>query len=272
MTIEVHGHRGARAKRPENTLPAFEYALDVGVDVLELDLAITKDDVVVVSHDLYVNTTLAAFRDGKDVPEKYMIREHTLEELRAIDFGSKRNPRFQEQTLVPGTSIATLDDVFELVKSRNDETAKKVKFNIETKIKPAHPEWTPSPERYAELVVERFQKHGMLERTFLQSFDRRTLIAAKSIAPTLKTVQLTSDNLIDFVAAALSVEAYAISPDKDWMTKEDVERLHQADVAVIPWTANNEGDWQRLIEMKVDAIITDDPEGLIAYLKSLGLR
>src|SRR3954470_17149230 len=87
--VLVHGHRGARAMRPENTLPAFEYAIGVGVDVLELDMAVTRDDVLVVSHDPLVNATICT---GPGVSRP--IRQLTLAELRKVDCGSKKNPLF----------------------------------------------------------------------------------------------------------------------------------------------------------------------------------
>src|SRR5436190_4498373 len=104
--IQVHGHRGARAMRPENTIPAFEYAIAQGVDVLELDMAVTKDDVLVVSHDPLINPVLCS---GPGTPAP--IRTFTLAELRKWDCGGKRNPLFSKQTPVPGTPIPTLDEV-----------------------------------------------------------------------------------------------------------------------------------------------------------------
>src|SRR3712207_1582119 len=121
--ILVHGHRGARAVLPENTLPAFEYAIAVGVDVLELDLAVTRDNVLVVSHDPKINSTICS-----GPKEHAAIRELSLAELRAYDCGSRKNPLFPLQKPVPGTRIPTLDEVFALADRG------KFEFNIETKI------------------------------------------------------------------------------------------------------------------------------------------
>ena len=99
--ILVHGHRGARALRPENTLPAFEYAIDQGVDCLELDMAVTKDNVVVVSHDPRMNPAIATGPTTDAVP----IREMTFAELSKWDVGTKRNPNFLHQQPVPGTRV-----------------------------------------------------------------------------------------------------------------------------------------------------------------------
>src|SRR3989442_6438062 len=107
--ILVHGHRGARAMRPENTIPAFEYAIQAGVDVLELDMAVTKDDVLVVSHDPLLNPEICK---GPGTPRA--IRTLTLAELRQWDCGALRNLKFPKQTPVPGARIPTLDEVFAL--------------------------------------------------------------------------------------------------------------------------------------------------------------
>ena len=265
-SIAVHGHRGARAVRPENTLAAFSYALEVGVDVLELDLAITQDDRVVVSHDLVASTTLCSI-EGAPVPEGWVFRAHTLEEVKRIDCGTQAHARFPGQVRTP-EKIPTLDEVFELVKARGDE---RVQFNIETKIKPAHPDWSPDPARYAALVVEVFEQHGMTSRTYLQSFDHRTLRAARQIMPALRRVQLISDNLVDVAELAKREDAH-ISPDKDWLTRDQVEAVHALGKEVIPWTANDEASWAHLVDLGVDAIITDDPKALIDWLKARGLR
>ena len=126
--IQVHGHRGARAVRPENTIPAFQYAIEQGVDVLELDMAVTKDNVVVVSHDETMNP---AYCEGPAGSTR-VIREMTFAELQRWDCGGKVNPQFPKQQAIPGTRVPTLDAVFALAKKA------KVEFNIETKMAPAH--------------------------------------------------------------------------------------------------------------------------------------
>src|SRR6266571_4402682 len=107
--ILVHGHRGTRARRPENTLPAFEYAIDQGVDVLELDVAVTKDDVAVISHDPLINVTICSGPNPG-----VAIRSLTLAELHRYDCGAKRNPNFPDQVPIPGTRVPTLDEIFAL--------------------------------------------------------------------------------------------------------------------------------------------------------------
>jgi glycerophosphoryl diester phosphodiesterase len=262
-TMEVQGHRGARAIFPENSLPAFEYALRVGAHTLELDVGVTKDDQVVVAHDPYVTPELCLAPDGSRLKAPIAIRTLTLEEVQSYDCGSLPNPRFPRQKRIPKTKMPSLEEVVLLAKKH--PTAR---LNVETKIVPSQPDLTPDAQRFAELVVAILAKHGMIERSTVQSFDRRTLIAAKKCAPKLSIAQLTGENAPDFVALVKSIGADILSPNHAWISKEDVDALHRAGVRVIPWTANDEATWARLISIGVDGIITDDPEGLIQYLKT----
>lgn len=261
----VHGHRGCRARLPENTIAAFAEALRVGADVLELDLAVTKDGVLVVSHDPLINPALCLGADGRPAAS-VPIRTLTLAQVKALDCGTLANPRFPMQSPRPGERIPTLDEVFALAGGTT------VQFNIETKIVPGLPDLAPSPAEFSRLVVSAVRKRGLTSRVILQSFDDRTLLAARELEPRLRLSLLTSDNHIDYAAAAKAAGAAIISPDALWLTPGDVAALHAKGVQVAPWTINDPKGWDQLIAAGVDAIITDDPEALIAHLKSRGLR
>lgn len=260
--ILVHGHRGARARMPENTIPAFEYAIGVGVDVLELDLAVTKDDVLVVSHDSFLHAPTC-----KGPVEKAAIRDLTLAEVRRWDCGSVPNPQFPDQKRIPGTRMPTLDEVFSLASRGRFE------FNVETKISPAHPELSASPERFAELLVQAIGKHKLIPRVIVQSFDYRTLVAIRKLNPEIRLSALftmTGDSYFDVSKRAANAEF--VSPIVNDVTAAKVKAAHAEGLIVEPWTANTTSEWDRLIGMEVDAIITDDPGALIAHLKKRGLR
>jgi len=254
--IEVHGHRGARALRPENTIPAFEYAIAQGVDVLELDLGVTKDGVVVVSHDAFLKAPVCT-----GPKEKAVIYEHTLAELRQWDCGAVRNPQFARQLTIPGTRIPTLDEVLALASKGS------FKFNMETKIDPREPALTVGPAEFVQRVLAVIRKHKLEKRVILQSFDFRTLHEMKKLAPEIELSALYSGPAKDFVAIAKEAGAPLISPEHRLVTPEQVQAAHAANLKVIPWTANESADWDRLIAAGVDAIITDDPAGLIAHLR-----
>jgi glycerophosphoryl diester phosphodiesterase len=255
--ILVHGHRGARAMRPENTLPAFQYAIQQGVDALELDMAVTKDNVIVVSHDPILEPPVCSGPVASAV-----IHTLTLAQVREWDCGKVQNPRFPKQQTVPGTRMPTLDEVFDLA------PLGKFDFNIETKIFLTHAEYTPSPEEFVRLVLARIRAHKLEKRVILQSFDFRTLVEMKRVAPEIRTSALIEGAPRDFVAVGREAKADIISPEFSMVTLERVRAAHAAGLQVVPWTANEPKDWDPLIAANADAIISDDPAALIAYLRS----
>jgi glycerophosphoryl diester phosphodiesterase len=260
--IQVHGHRGARAMRPENTLAAFEYALDAGVDALEMDVAVTKDDVPVISHDPTLNPEICRGTGGATV-----IRQLNFDELRTWDCGSLINPHFPKQQAVPGARMPALEEVLSLASRGN------FLFNIETKIFRDQPQYAPTPERFAELVLRAIDRHNLRTRVIIQSFDFRTLQAMKNLAHEIRLAALDEDEKLgDFVKVARSAGARIIAPEHHMVSQERVAAAHQAGLQVIPWTANTSEDWDRLIHAGVDGIITDDPAALIDYLKKKKLR
>lgn len=260
--IQVHGHRGARAMRPENTLPAFEYAISIGVDVLELDLAVTKDGVLVVSHDSTMNRKICQGPEGETA-----IHKLTLAQVRKWDCGALKNTEFRNQQPVPGTKVPTFDEVLALAPKGSFE------FNIETKSDPKRPDLQPEPRIFAQLVADAVRKHKLEKRVMIQSFDFRTLLALKEIAPELRLSALYGGMPKDLVE--ISKEAGGtpiVSPHYLLVTKGKVEKAHAAGIQVVPWTVNSAGGWDRMIGDGVDAIITDDPAELIEHLKAKGLR
>ncbi len=247
--------------RPENTLPAFEYAIEQGVDCLELDMAVTKENVVVVSHDPRMNPVIAT---GPTEPKP--IHQMTLAELGKWDVGAKRNPTFPRQLPVPGTRVPTLDAVFNLAKRGTFD------FNIETKIFAKEPQLSPAPEEFARIVLEVIRKHKLEKRIILQSFDFRTLHAMKKLDPSIRLSALLEAGAHDFVAVGKESGARIISPHYSIVTPEKVAAAHKAGLQVVPWTPNKPADWDKMVAANADAIISDDPAALIAHLKAKGLR
>jgi glycerophosphoryl diester phosphodiesterase len=252
----VHGHRGARARCPENTLPGFEYAISVGADALELDVAVTRDDVVVVSHDPKLNRSIC-----QSPGPARAIRDLTLAEIEHWDCGSLRNRRFRKQKTVPGARVPTLDQVLGLA-DRGDFL-----FNIEVKSFPERPSLAPPPERFAELVYQTIRRHKLEKRVIVQSFDFRILHAMRRLAPAIRLGALYAGPPRSFVAIAHRAGAEIVAPYHVLASARQVRDAHAAGLQVVAWTANRPRDWRRLIAAQVDAIITDDPGGLRAYLK-----
>jgi glycerophosphoryl diester phosphodiesterase len=239
--ILVHGHRGARAVQPENSLAAFQYAISIGADFLEMDVAVTRDDVVVVSHDPKLKPAIR-----KSPRRPTAIRNLTLAELARC------------------TPVPTLDQVLDLAGQGP------IQFNIEIKSFPKRPELAPPPERFAELVWQTLQRHKLEPRAMVQSFDFRTLHAMRRLAPEIRLAALYVGPPKSFLAIAREAGTNIVAPHRALVTRARVRAAHAAGVAVVPWTANRPAVWKRLVAAQVDAIITDDPAALIAYLQKLG--
>jgi glycerophosphoryl diester phosphodiesterase len=264
--LEIQGHRGARARYPENTIPAFEYALKVGVDTLEFDLGVSKDNVLIVAHDPHVLPEICITKSGKAPTPPPLIHSLTLTEIKNYDCGSLVHPKFSSQQRVPGTTMPTLDEVFEFVKTSKLPQAAKIEFNIETKSFVGHPEYTVPPAEFARLVLATVKKHGMLPRTVIQSFDHRTLNEARKLEPKVRIAALNQDKTVNQIELVKRLKADILSPNLELVTKAEVDALHKLGVRVIPWTANTPAEWRKLIETGVDGIITDDPQALMEFL------
>lgn len=256
--IEVQGHRGARAVRPENTLAAFTYAIASGADVLELDLRVTKDGVLVVSHDGDLKPPVC-----RGPEPQADILQLTLRQVKQWDCGSVHNPEYPRQELSPGERIPTLDEVLALA-GRG-----KFRFNLEIKMNKSS---QPEPAYMAKLLAASIRKHKLESRVNVQSFDFRTLHEMQKLLPNVPRAALYGAAPRDFVEIAREAHAGIVSPNYALVTKEQVEASHRAGLKVIAWTANEEKVWRDLVAAGVDGIITDDPAGLIAYLKARGLR
>lgn len=295
--FDLQGHRGARGLAPENTLAGFEKALRVGVSTLELDLALTRDGVVVVHHDARLSPELTRGPDGEYLSEVGpAIRTLTFEELRRYDVGriKPRTPyarRFPAQQPADGAGIPALAEVFDLVRRLG---AGHVRFNIETKLAPGSQD-TPEPGLFARAVVEVVRQAGMDGRVAVQSFDWRALKVFAAIAPELPRACLTSEGHFDTMqrgldgpspwTAGLDIDAHGgsvvalvkaagcriWSPAFRDLSPERLGRAKELGLAVIPWTVNAPENIERLIAWGVDGLITDYPDRARAVLAAKNL-
>jgi len=288
-SLDLQGHRGARGLLPENTLPAFAHALSLGVDTLELDCAITKDGVVVVSHDPMLNPDITRGPDGKWLEQEGPPIWHlTFEELKRYDVGrikpgSAYGKRFPRQQSVDGTRIPRLADVFALARKAGNAA---VRFNIETKVSPLAPEQTSSPEQFARALIAAIRAERMAGRVTIQSFDWRALKSMQELAPKIPTSYLSAQQrFLDNIAAGkaersawtagiqfsdhgsipkmVKAAGGAIwSPNYPELSAELVKEAHALGLQVVPWTVNKTEDMARLIDWGVDGLITDRPDFL----------
>ena len=294
FALDLQGHRGARGLAPENTLPAFEQALQIGVTTLELDIGVTADGVVVVSHDPYLNPAITRDAAGQWLPgaKGPFIKALTLAQLQAYDVG-RINPdtpyakTFSTQQPRDGTRVPTLQSLFDRVKALG---ANDVRFNIETKIHPAQPDDTASAEAMTRALLKVVRDAGMTQRVAIQSFDWRTLRVVQQLEPSIPTVCLTvqtanNDNVqsgdwtaglkvADHGSAPKMAKAAGCavwSPNGGAVTEALVKEAQALGLKAIPWTINNPPDMERLIGWGVDGIISDYPDRLRAVMQARGL-
>ena len=292
--IEIQGHRGARGLLPENTLPSFERAIELGVDVLELDLGMTRDGVPVVHHDRALNPEHTRDAAGAWLaPPGAFLNTLDLADLADLDVGratpgSRTAERFPEQVPRDGARIPTLADVLALGRRPG---AERLRFNIETKLNALAPEETADPEEFARAVIAVLREERMAERANLQSFDWRVLFEARRLAPELETVCLTAerrwlDNLLRGEpgpspwTAGLDIDAFGgsvprlveaagcavWSPFYRDLTEETVAEAHALGLRVVVWTVNEVDDMLALARLGVDGIITDYPDRAVEAL------
>ena len=292
--FDIQAHRGGRGLWPENTLQAFDQATTLGVTTLELDIALTADDVVVVSHDMALNPDHTRDAAGAWLPAKGpLIRSLTLAEVQAYDVGrlrpgSKYAEQFATQVPKDGERIPTLASVFALVKERR---AHALRFNIETKLDPTRPDDSAPPETMVRALLAEIDKAGMAQRVTIQSFDWRSLALVGQLAPTMPRAYLTTArtlkdsrwtaglNAADFGSTPQLVKAAAgagtgpvlWSPSGNDVTPAAVKEAQSMGFQVIPWTINKQVDMTNLMRLGIDGIITDYPDVLRNVVRSQGL-
>lgn len=287
--FDLQGHRGARGLAPENTLPAFAAALTLGVSTLELDTAITRDGVVVVSHDARLNPDITRGTDGRWLnPPTRAVRELTLDDLGHYDVGrikpgSDYSRLFPDQKRMDRVRMPTLAQVFGLARRAGNT---EVRFNIEIKTSPEKPGNTLAPEAFAKALLAAVEREGMGSRVIIQSFDWRALKAVQALAPKIPTGYLSAqqrfqDNIASGKAegsnwtAGIQLRDHGTipqmvkaaggaiwSPYHPELSPELLQEAHALDLKVIPWTVNRTEDMARLIDWGVDGLVTDRPDFL----------
>ncbi|MBK9014850.1 MAG: glycerophosphodiester phosphodiesterase [Saprospiraceae bacterium] len=272
--FDWQGHRGCRGLLPENTIPAFLKALEFPqVTTLELDLAVSKNGELIVSHEPWMSEATCSKPDGMPVTKAeamgLRIMGMTYEEIKLYDCGSRGNARFPQQQPMQ-VHKPSLEDVVMAVRQHCE--AKKMKmprFNIEIK---SHPDgdgiFTPKVDDFAKLVVAELERLKISDRSCVQSFDVRPLEAVKKIAPNL-TLALLVENKDGFEKnlQLLGFQPDIYSVDYKLLRKRDVKALHRQGIKVIPWTVNDLKSMKKLRRWKVDGIITDYPN-LIAEIEN----
>jgi glycerophosphoryl diester phosphodiesterase len=269
---ETHGHRGCRGLLPENTVPAFLKAAELGCDWLELDVVITADSQVLVSHEPWMDHRICRTPEGDSITERQAhdlnIHRMTLAEVQRYDCGSSPHPEFPEQEN-SRQHKPTLREVVELVDERAMEDGTLgIGYNIEIKSDPhLYGTYQPPPARFAELVMAQIEALGISGRSIIQSFDPAVLEEVHRIDEEMP-VALLVDNADGLEAnlARLGFVPTHYSPAFGLVDEELVKELDARDIALLVWTVNRKEDIQRMIKLGVAGIISDYPDKVIALL------
>jgi glycerophosphoryl diester phosphodiesterase len=287
QAVDLQGHRGARGLAPENTLRAFEVALQHGVTTLELDIAITLDGVLVIHHDLALNPAIARDAQGQWLQQPSApIHTMTWDELQRFDVGrlkpgERYSANYPDQVPLDGARVPRLADLFDLVKKGGHD---KVRFAIETKVDPRQPDATLPPEAFAKAVVDEVRKAGMAGRSQILSFDWRTLQVVQRIAPEIPTVYLSAQRQwLDNIGAGTAqpspwTAGFQFSEHRSvprmikaagghyWSVYHgdvDAAKVKEAQslgLKVLVWTVNDAPTMERVLDLGIDGLITDRPD------------
>jgi len=296
--LYVIGHRGAAGLAPENTLAAFNKAIEIGVDAIELDVHLTIEKKVVVYHDYCLKPEITRTSKGVWLNASKPIKDLTIAELKSYDVGrlkpgTRYAKRYPEQQPLDGSTIPTLHEVVSLLQRKSEDT----KLWIEIKTSPEKPDLSWGPEVVAEAVVRLLREENFSTRAFILSFDWRALVHVQKIAPEIPTLYLSVtsrslDNIkpgkpdsspwmaglevddFDSVPGAIKAAGGKYwGPKSEKLTSKHVQEAHQLGIRVFTWTPDVKSDMQRLIKMNVDGIITNRPDILLAVLgKSLASK
>jgi len=281
--FDIQGHRGCRGLMPENSLLAFEHALELGVDTIELDTVVTADGVVVIYHDPFLNPERVR-ENGQFITERVLIKNLTLSRLREYDIGSIAEPgKWPDQLQVDGQTVPTLEEVIQMVDAHNRVSEKKVRLNIEIKAFPLEPELTIDLREHVEGVMDVVERYGIGELVIIQSFFWKALKIVDEIDENVLTAALVSSTNLDKTAwtdglrlwqfgfdigkMLASIGVDIVAPSYTIMTDGWIQSSHDAGLEIIPWTVNDTSEMKRLIELGVDGIITDYPDRLIKLFR-----
>ena len=268
--FDIEGHRGCRGLMPENTIPAFLKALDLGVTTLEMDVVISKDRQVVVSHEPYFNAAFSIAPDGKPVNKKeqknLVLYQMDYADIRQYDTGSNGNPAYPEQQKLK-TFKPLLSEVIEQAEAyRKAKNLPDFSYNIELKSEPSeYNKSQPEPEPFCDLV-QAITKQITPERLVIQSFDFAILKQWKQQMDKGKYPKVRLSALVENLRSPeKNLEELGFNPDIyspyfRLLSQDKITRLHQQHIHVVPWTVNQRDDMVRLKDWGVDGLITDYPD------------
>jgi glycerophosphoryl diester phosphodiesterase len=296
--FDLQGHRGARGLAPENTLPGFALTLGIGVTTLETDIAVSRDGVLLISHDPALNPDITRGPDGQFLSGRGPVIWHTdFTELQRYDVGrlkpgTRYAAQFPEQKPHDGARLPRLEDLFALVRKPGHDT---VRLALEVKVRPDAPDETMAPEPFARKLVEAVRAAGLAARTTILSFDWRALQAVQQLAPEIGTVYLTIqqrnfDNIragqtggSPWTAGVQHAEHGSVpkmikaAGGRIWssfhgdLDATQVKEAKALGLTVLAWTVNDPARIAQVMDLGVDGIVSDRPDLVRAEMQRRGL-
>ncbi len=263
--FDLQGHRGARGIKPENTIPAFITALNYGVTTIELDVVISKDKYVVVSHEPWFSSEICLRPDSSAISKKeetsLLIYLMNYDQVKSFDCGLKINERFHEQEKAPAHKPLLRDVIIAVEDHIKNFSSYEVDYSIEIKsTKAGDNEFHPKPEEYSDLVYQIVNQYLPLERVVIQSFDFRVLKYWNKKYPTVRLAALVENSgSVEATLSELGFSPSIYSPYFKLINKQDVDALRKKKIRVIPWAVNEPDDMKNMKILGVDGIITDYP-------------
>ena len=272
-SVSIEGHRGARGYLPENTIPSFKLALEQGADTLEMDVVITRDRKVLLSHEPWFSAAISTGPDGKRIAKEkeldHNIFKLTYTETLGYDVGSLGNPAFPEQKAMPA-SKPLLADVFTAIEAfAKEKSIAPPKYNIEIKstVK-GDGTFHPAPGEFAELVVKEIDRSGLTGRSIVQSFDVRPLQHINKNFPAIRVALLVGGNEDPAEKlAALGFTPATLSPHFSLVTTDLVTLCRKKGMKLVPWTVNRTEDLERISGYDIDGVITDYPDRAVRIFR-----
>jgi glycerophosphoryl diester phosphodiesterase len=303
--FDLQGHRGARGLKPENTLPSFEVALDIGVTSIETDVHLTRDNVPVLFHDAVVTEWLCKRIPNRNAPDPGrhpLVRSLSLAQLRCYQADLNPDPRrfpdqdagvtplarlFAEQHGIDPYTVPSLADLLAFVQAytgalgssvgktpAQQAAARKVRLDLELKRVPFYPHIIGDPSvgptsGILELgVLELVRRAGLVKRTIIRSFDHQSVKAIRKLEPQLTAAVLIAETApVSPVQIVRQADASIYCPSFEYLHANQVRDLQKEGIRVIPWTANEADVWLRLLDWGVDGITTDFPHRLAELLR-----
>ena len=271
--FSIEGHRGARGWVPENTIPSFKKALELGSDTLELDVVVSKDGKLVVSHEAWFSSVISLDKDGHPIPaakqREYNIYKMTYDEVKLFDVGSIGNKDFPQQEKMKVVKPLLKDVFTEISKFVRANRMPAPRYNIEIKtVTDGDDIFNPKPDVFAKIVYDEIKAGKMLNHVIVQSFDVRPLQELRKLARSLPLALLVSNkDGVEKNLEKLGFDPDTYSPHYSLVDNAMIAACRARGIKVIPWTVNEIADLERMKTFDLDGIITDYPDRAVKVFK-----